>query len=86
MHYRVINYVPGDRTLCISKSFIIEVWSHAESKWLEASSVSNWNDFQSRRALARYRKTVEGGKSKTEFVHILNGSGLATFEAHGCNA
>ncbi len=78
VHYRVIELCTGDIGFAASKCYDIEVWSHAENKWLEASSVSNCTDFQSRRALARYRKTIEGGKSKTEFVHILNGSGLAT--------
>jgi seryl-tRNA synthetase len=56
-----------------SKQYDIEVWSPAENKWLEASSVSNCTDFQSRRGNIR---TKRGGKM--EFVHILNGSGLAT--------
>ena len=78
VHYRVIELCTGDIGFAASKCYDIEVWSYAENKWLEASSVSNCTDFQSRRAMARYRKTAENGKSKTEFVHILNGSGLAT--------
>jgi seryl-tRNA synthetase len=61
-----------------SKCYDIEVWSYAEDKWLEASSVSNCTDFQSRRAQIRYKKVLENGKTKTELVHMLNGSGLAT--------
>lgn len=78
IHYRVIELCTGDLGFSASKCYDIEVWSYAENKWLEASSVSNCTDFQSRRALIRYKKPVEGGKSKTEFLHILNGSGLAT--------
>ncbi len=78
IYYRVIELCTGDIGFAASKCYDIEVWSHAENKWLEASSVSNCTDFQSRRAMARYRKSSDGGKSRTEFVHILNGSGLAT--------
>ena len=78
VYYRVIELCTGDIGFAASKCYDIEVWSHAENKWLEASSVSNCTDFQSRRAMARYRKPAGENKSKTEFVHILNGSGLAT--------
>jgi seryl-tRNA synthetase len=78
IHYRVIELCTGDIGFSASKCYDIEVWSYAENKWLEASSVSNCTDFQARRGKIRYRKAVEGGKTKTEFVHILNGSGLAT--------
>ena len=78
IHYRVIELCTGDIGFSASKCYDIEVWSYAEQKWLEASSVSNCTDFQARRGKIRYRKAIEGGKSKTEFVHILNGSGLAT--------
>lgn len=78
IHYRVIELCTGDLGFSASKCYDIEVWSYAEDKWLEASSVSNCTDFQARRALIRYKKPVEGGKPRTEFLHILNGSGLAT--------
>ncbi len=78
VYYRVIELCTGDIGFSASKCYDIEVWSYAENKWLEASSVSNCTDFQARRGKIRYRKAAEGGKSKTEFVHILNGSGLAT--------
>lgn len=78
VHYRVIELCTGDMGFSASKCYDIEVWSYAEDKWLEASSVSNCTDFQSRRAQIRYKKTLENGKTKTEFVHMLNGSGLAT--------
>jgi seryl-tRNA synthetase len=78
IHYRVIELCTGDMGFSASKCYDIEVWSYAEDKWLEASSVSNCTDFQSRRAKIRYKKVLENGKTKTELVHILNGSGLAT--------
>jgi seryl-tRNA synthetase len=78
IHYRVIELCTGDIGFSASKCYDIEVWSYAENKWLEASSVSNCTDFQSRRAKIRYKKVLENGKTKTELVHILNGSGLAT--------
>lgn len=78
IYYRVIELCTGDLGFSASKCYDIEVWSYAENKWLEASSVSNCTDFQSRRGLIRYKKLLENGKTKTELVHILNGSGLAT--------
>lgn len=78
VHYRVIELCTGDMGFSASKCYDIEVWSYAEDKWLEASSVSNCTDFQSRRAQIRYKKMQDNGKTKTEFVHLLNGSGLAT--------
>jgi seryl-tRNA synthetase len=78
VHYRIIELCTADIGFSASKCYDIEVWSYAEDKWLEASSVSNCTDFQSRRAKIRYRKQTEGSKAKTELVHILNGSGLAT--------
>jgi len=73
IHYRVVNVCTGDMGFAAAKQYDIEVWSPAESKWLEASSVSNCTDFQSRRGMIRVKHD-----KKTEFVHILNGSGLAT--------
>jgi seryl-tRNA synthetase len=78
IHYRIIELCTGDIGFSASKCYDIEVWSYAENKWLEASSVSNCTDFQSRRAMIRFKRQLEGGKTKTELVHILNGSGLAT--------
>jgi seryl-tRNA synthetase len=78
LYYRVIELCTADIGFAASKCYDIEVWSYAEDKWLEASSVSNCTDFQSRRAMVRYKKILENGKTKTELVHILNGSGLAT--------
>ncbi|MCC6865254.1 MAG: serine--tRNA ligase [Ignavibacteria bacterium] len=73
IHYRIVNVCTGDMGFAANKQYDIEVWSPAENKWLEASSVSNCTDFQSRRAMIRFKRD-----KKTEYVHILNGSGLAT--------
>ncbi|MGB9773725.1 MAG: serine--tRNA ligase [Bacteroidota bacterium] len=73
--YRVMLLCTGDLSFSATKCYDIEVWAPAEGKWLEASSVSNFEDFQARRANIRFRRD---GKSKPEFVHTLNGSGVAT--------
>ena len=73
--YRIIMLCTGDLSFSASKCYDIETWSPAEQKWLEASSCSNFEDFQARRANIRFKR--EGAK-KPEFVHTLNGSGLAT--------
>lgn len=73
--YRVMSLATGDLSFAAAKCYDIETWSPAEKKWLEASSVSNFEDFQARRASIRFRR--EKGKS-LEYVHTLNGSGLAT--------
>jgi seryl-tRNA synthetase len=73
--FRVVSLATGDLSFAAAKCYDIETWSPAENKWLEASSVSNFEDFQARRASIRFRR--EKGKS-LEFVHTLNGSGLAT--------
>jgi seryl-tRNA synthetase len=76
IHYRVIELCSGDVGFSSAKTYDIEVWSPAENKWLEASSVSNFTDYQARKGKIRFKRP--DGKNKTEFVHILNGSGLAT--------
>ena len=73
--YRIIMLCTGDLSFSAAKCYDIETWSPAEQKWLEASSCSNFEDFQARRANIRFKR--EGSK-KPEFVHTLNGSGLAT--------
>ncbi|MBS1552828.1 MAG: serine--tRNA ligase [Bacteroidetes bacterium] len=78
IYFRVIELCTADIGFAASKCYDIEVWSHAENKWLEASSVSNCTDFQTRRAMVRYKKILDNRKTKTELVHALNGSGLAT--------
>ena len=73
--YRVLALSTGDLSFAAAKCYDIETWSPAEDKWLEASSVSNFEDFQARRANIRFKRNRE---KSPEFVHTLNGSGLAT--------
>ena len=75
LHYRVLELCSGDLSFSASKCYDLEVWSPAEKKYLEISSCSNFENFQSRRSNIRYRKNSTG---KTELVHTLNGSGVAT--------
>ena len=66
----------GDLSFSAAKCYDIETWSPAEQRWLEASSCSNFEDFQARRASIRFKE--RWSRKKPEFVHTLNGSGLAT--------
>ncbi len=73
--YRVLELASGDISFSAAKCYDIEVYAPGLDKWLEASSCSNFEDFQARRAGIRYK-----GKDmkKPAFVHTLNGSGVAT--------
>jgi seryl-tRNA synthetase len=73
--YRIIFLCTGDLSFSAAKCYDIETWSPAENKWLESSSCSNFENFQARRATIRFRNETT---KKPEFVHTLNGSGLAT--------
>jgi len=73
--YRILILCSGDLSFAAAKCYDIETWSPAEKRWLEASSCSTFGDFQARRANIRYRNEAT---KKPEFVHTLNGSGLAT--------
>jgi seryl-tRNA synthetase len=73
IHYRVSALCTGDMGFSSAKTYDIEVWLPGQSIYREISSCSNFGDFQARRAKIRYRT----GKGKTEFLHTLNGSGLA---------
>ncbi|MFA6980481.1 MAG: serine--tRNA ligase [Ignavibacteriaceae bacterium] len=73
--YRLLLLCTGDLSFSAAKCYDIETWSPAENKWLEASSCSNFEAFQARRANIRFRNETT---KKPEFVHTLNGSGLAT--------
>lgn len=75
LHYRVIELCAGDLGAKGCKCYDLEVWSPGMDRYLEISSCTNFEAYQSRRANVRYRP--EAG-AKPEFVHILNGSGLAT--------
>lgn len=72
--YRVVALCTGDLGFASSKTYDIEVWLPAQQRYREISSCSNFTDFQARRANIRFRRK---GKKGTEFVHTLNGSGLA---------
>ncbi len=72
--YRVLTLATGDLSFAAAKCYDIEVWAPGIQKWLEVSSVSNFEAFQARRANIRFRR--EKG-AKPEFIHTLNGSGLA---------
>ena len=74
LHYRVITLATGDTSFASAKTYDLEVWAPGTGKYLEVSSVSNFEDFQARRANIRYRDA----DGKVKFVHTLNGSGLAT--------
>jgi seryl-tRNA synthetase len=74
LHYRVVVLCTGDMGFSAAKTYDIEVWLPGQQLFREISSCSNFEAFQARRANIRFRPE---GKSKTEFVHTLNGSGLA---------
>ncbi|MFP4474821.1 MAG: serine--tRNA ligase [Desulfatibacillaceae bacterium] len=72
--YRVVTLCTGDLGFSSAKTYDIEVWMPAQGVYREISSCSNFEDFQARRAGIRFRRK---GRKGTEFVHTLNGSGLA---------
>jgi seryl-tRNA synthetase len=74
LHYRVVILCTGDMSFASAKTYDLEVWAPGSQKYLEVSSVSNFTDFQARRANIRYRDK----DGKIAFLHTLNGSGLAT--------
>ncbi|HIG50735.1 MAG TPA: serine--tRNA ligase [Candidatus Marinimicrobia bacterium] len=75
LHYRVLELCSGDLSFSAAKCYDLEVWSPAENKYLEVSSCSNFENFQARRSNIRYRNNSTG---KSELIHTLNGSGVAT--------
>ncbi|MFZ9756786.1 MAG: serine--tRNA ligase [Burkholderiaceae bacterium] len=79
--YRVMLLCTGDMGFGAAKTYDLEVWLPAQQTYREISSVSNCEAFQARRMQARYKKPVDGGKTKNELVHTLNGSGLAVGRA-----
>jgi seryl-tRNA synthetase len=72
--YRIRKLCTGDIGFASTKSYDIDVWAPGCEEWLEVSSCSNCGDFQARRANIRYRPAAD---AKPQFVHTLNGSGLA---------
>jgi seryl-tRNA synthetase len=72
--YRILQLCTGDIGFGATMSYDVEVWAPGCQEWLEVSSCSNCGDFQARRANIRYRPTPD---AKPQYVHTLNGSGLA---------
>jgi seryl-tRNA synthetase len=72
--YRVVALCSGDMGFGMAKTYDLEVWLPGQNKYREIGSISNAEDFQARRANIRFKRTKD---SKTEYVHTLNGSGLA---------
>ncbi len=71
--YRVLSLCAGDLGFAAAKCYDIELWAPGQNAWLEVSSCSNFEAFQARRANIRYRNQA----GKVEFIHTLNGSGVA---------
>ncbi|OLE54059.1 MAG: serine--tRNA ligase [Acidobacteria bacterium 13_1_20CM_3_53_8] len=74
IHYRVVALSTGDLGFGAAKTYDIEVWLPSQKTFREISSCSNYEEFQARRAQIRFRRA---GRAKPEYVHTLNGSGLA---------
>ncbi|MEK7268187.1 MAG: serine--tRNA ligase [Nitrospirota bacterium] len=77
LHYRVVTLCTGDMGFAAAKTYDIEVWLPSQGTFREISSCSNCEAFQARRANIRYRRRSGKLDGKTDFVHTLNGSGLA---------
>lgn len=75
LRYRVVMLCSGDLSFAAAKCYDLEVWAPGEGAWLEVSSCSNYESFQARRGNIRYRRS---DNRKVDFLHTLNGSGLAT--------
>ncbi len=75
LKYRVLALSTGDLSFAAAKCYDLEIWAPGEGQWLEVSSCSNFEDFQARRGNIRFRRSAD---RKVEFVHTLNGSGVAT--------
>lgn len=74
LHYRVVNLCTGDTSFASQRTYDLEVWAPGSQKYLEVSSVSNFGEFQARRANIRFKDDT----GKVRHLHTLNGSGLAT--------
>jgi seryl-tRNA synthetase len=75
--YRRVLLCTGDTGFSSAKTYDLEVWLPGQQLYREISSCSNFEGFQARRANIRYRQAANGAKGKIEFVHTINGSGLA---------
>jgi seryl-tRNA synthetase len=74
LRYRIVEMVTGDLGFAATKKYDLEAWAAGCGEWLEISSCSNCEAFQARRANVKFRPKAGG---RTQFVHTLNGSGLA---------
>ena len=77
LHYRIVTLCTGDMGFSAAKTYDIEVWLPSQNHYREISSCSNFEGFQARRGGIRYKGAAWKKDTKTEFVHTLNGSGLA---------
>lgn len=77
LHYRVVTLCTGDMGFAAAKTYDIEVWLPSQNQYREISSCSNFEGFQARRANIRFRGTSGKNNAKPDYVHTLNGSGLA---------
>jgi len=75
--YRVVTLCAGDMGFSAAKTYDIEVWLPSQNQYREISSCSNFESFQARRANIKYRPSGGKKEAKSDFVHTLNGSGLA---------
>ena len=75
LHYQLSKLAAGDCSASMATTYDIELWIPSMNEYKECSSVSNAMDYQARRGNMRFRRT---GSKKPEFIHTLNGSGLAT--------
>ena len=72
--YRILRLCGGDMSFTSALTYDFEVWSAAQKRWLEVSSVSNFESFQANRLKCRFKET---GNKQTQLAHTLNGSALA---------
>jgi seryl-tRNA synthetase len=75
--YRVVMLSTQDLSFAASKCYDLEAYAPGTNTWLEVSSCSNFESFQARRANIKFRRTTAEGRRTTDFVHTLNGSGVA---------
>jgi seryl-tRNA synthetase len=75
--YRVAMLATQDLSFAASKCYDLEAYAAGSDKWFEVSSCSNFESFQARRANIRFKRTTDDGRRTTEYVHTLNGSGIA---------
>ncbi|MDI6641665.1 MAG: serine--tRNA ligase [Elusimicrobiota bacterium] len=77
LQYRVVELCRGELGFCSAKTYDLDVWMPGEKMWREVSSCSYFKDYQARRMNIKFRRRMSTGEDKKEFVHTINGSGLA---------